>query len=490
MFLKKDTTLGPAQFISKKFYFSLLVFFLTANFGKILSVFAQNVPPPGAGPEVIELKAKEKAQTEPAPTGAIPAPETTKPEEKPQPETPFTIEKINIEGNTVIPQQELDLFFKKYEGREVTYSDLKQICHLIEETAYQRGYLSFCSIPPQKIEKKEVTLKLIVARMGGLHIEGARYSREKKLRSYWTIPVGTSLRYNQMQTALAQLNSNPDRSVRSILRPGQTPETTDVYLKVEDHFPVHVSASYDNESIKLFDKKRTGFNLRHNNLFGLDDIFIVGTMLGSNLGVLYTQYLIPITNFGTKLLVNASGAKVNPKKEFESLGIKGLSQTYGMSLLQNVLRNDRWSLDLSTGFTAKEKKTRTLNVVTVRDSLREFTLGGNLQALDEGGRWKFGQNICYGEAVHAQKALLSRQADFTFFKYDYSIERLQQFVYKTKGIFNINGQVSGDKLTPEEEIFLGGASTVRGFPESDYGADQAFNGNFEYWIPVFFIPER
>ena len=485
-FLRSQPGQGGESLLS--FYF--FVFFFIFIFWKTSSVFAQGTPPSGAGPEVIEMKAKEKAEKETAPTAPVPLPETIRPEERPQPEVPFYIEKINVEGNTIIPQAELDLFLKKFEGREVTYSELKQACHLIEEMAYRRGYLSYCNIPPQKIENKEVTLKLIVARMGALHIEGARYSREKKLKSYWTIPFGTPLRYNQMQAALAQLNSNPDRVVRSILRPGQAPETSDVYLKVEDHFPIHVSASYDNESIKLFDKKRAGFNLRHNNLLGLDDIFVVGATVGKDFSALYSQYLLPITNFGTKLLVNASGAKVDPKKEFASLGIKGTSQTYGVSFLQNVLRTDRFSFDLSTGLTAKEKKTRTLNVATVKDSLREFSLGGNIQTFDdESGRLKIGEDLCYGKAVHPKTELLSRQADFSFFKYNYSLERFQHLAYQTNGMFRINGQLSGDKLTPEEEVFLGGASTVRGFPESDYGADKALIANLEYWVPFFFIPE-
>ena len=50
-------------------------------------------------------------------------------------------------------------------------------------------------------------------------------------------------------------------------------------------------------------------------------------------------------------------------------------------------------------------------------------------------------------------------------------------------------QLSPDRLLPQEQIFLGGAESVRGYPESDYGADQGFILQTEYWIPTHFFPE-
>ena len=55
-------------------------------------------------------------------------------------------------------------------------------------------------------------------------------------------------------------------------------------------------------------------------------------------------------------------------------------------------------------------------------------------------------------------------------------------------ILSGQGQYTPDKLTNPKRLLLGGAYSVRGYPESDAGGDYGFNTTAELRTPCFIIP--
>lgn len=471
-----------------------LLFFLSTN------LLYADEPPASSSAEVIEKKTREEAKEELL--EKKPVEKVTVEEEKappPKKEVSFFVQKINIRGREFIPpnvQKELQDFkifkplLKQYTGRQVTLSEFDELNRKLEQELRARGYFALVHTPPQRIEKGEVQIEIILTRMGDLLVEGGRYFRQGKTRSYWGIPKGQVLRFEDIQKSIQAMNENPDRNVRPILRAGAERGTSDAILKVEDQFPVHGSFSLDNQGSRLTGKERKGLILRHNNLLSLDDVFLIGTSFGSEFGALFLQHLLPVTSFGTHLVTGFSHAQVVPKKEFEILGVNGISQTYSVSLRQNLIRSERFVGNAYVGFDFKEKRTRILSVITAWDRLRILSLGGDLQARDKWGVWGLGQDFYFSFSPHGDGfSLTSRQAESTFFKYGFSILRQNKMPLGTKVIAKFQGQVSPDKLPPQEEIIFGGASSVRGYPEGDYLGDQGTLTNLEYWIPFFVIPK-
>ena len=456
-------------------------------------------PPPGTSAEILERKVRKQAEDEirvkkpPEPVEV----EVEKPAEEKKAAASFLARKIQIHSKEALPtakykdlptDAELAPLLAPYEGREITFEDLAALNRKLEQFYRAKGYFAIVYTPPQRIEEGQVRLEMLLAKMGNLEIEGPRWSRKSKVSSYWKTPPGEILHYQEIQKSVQAMNENPDRTVKPILKAGAEPGTTDVHLKVEERFPVHAGYSFDNQGVKLTGRERTGLTIRHNNLLRLDDIFLIGTAFGENFGALYLQHMLPLTTFGTRLASHFSHSQVTPKKEFKPFGINGTAETYGLSLMQRLFRNDRVWLDSHLGFDFKEKRTRTLSVTTGWDRLRVLSLGANLQARDKTGSWGLGQDFSFGFSPHGNGfALTSRDAESHFFKAEFSAERRQKLPFG-EGILTFQGQLSPDKLTPQEEFFLGGVSTVRGYPESDFGADQAVRTSFEYFLPLFFIP--
>jgi len=403
----------------------------------------------------------------------------------------FFIKKISLQGDALVSASEFEPLLKKLEGREVRFSELQQLANVLEQLFRSKGYIAVVLIPPQKIANQEVYLKVVTSRMGDLSIEKNRYYASWRTKSYWKTKRGEVLSYDKIRDNVMDMNENPDRIVRPILKAGKGTGTTDVVLNEEDHFPIHAGASFDNQGVKLTGKDRPGFTLRNNNMLGLDDTFLIGTVFGKAFGALYLYHLIPITNFGTKFIWSYSHAQVNPKKEYSPYGINGLSDTYSLALQQRVIRTDKYSGNVTLGFDFKEKHTLTQSVTTVWDKERVISLKGDFQARDRWGGWGLGQGIAFGMPNRGDGwPLASSDGEHSFFKYSYSLTRVTKLPWRTKAIWDVQGQYTPDSLLPQEQLFLGGANSIRGYPESDYGADNGFQSRLDYMIPPYGMPDH
>ena len=466
-------------------------------------VFADDPPgfPRGSSVEVIEKKIREEAKkkvSEKSPEKTeVQLPQT--PKKKGNTATAF-VREIRIQSHPSVPQEKFDSLippesFKPltapYLGREVSFDELTDLTAKIEQELRAKGYLAVARVPPQDVSTGEVLLEVLLSRMGNLTVEGNRFFRKKKIKSYWRVPKGSILRYDKIQSSLISLNENPDRKVQPLLKAGQGPGTTDVILKTEDRLPLHAAYGFDNQGVRVTGKKRNTFSLRSNNLLGLDDIFLVGTTFGSDFGALFLQHVIPLNAYGTRFAWGFTHAQVTPQKEFENLGINGLAETYSLALHQKLITKESFILDAHLGFDFKEKTTVIQNATDTWDRLRVLSAGNDLQWAGKTGLWTARHNASFGFSPHGSGfALTSRQGEPHFFKYDFGIERHQKLPFGTEGLFRFEGQLTPDKLTPSEEYFFGGALTVRGYPESDYGADQGILTSLEHHTPLFFLPEE
>ncbi len=415
--------------------------------------------------------------------------------EEPAAETPdtgpaFYVAKVTLEGDVLLEAPEYTPLLEKFEGREVRFSEIQKLIHALEQLFRDRGFIAVVLLPPQKLEKEEVHLKVVTSRMGALSVANNRYFMKWRTRAYWKTRPGEVLLYDKIRSDVMDMNENPDRLVKPILKAGAEEGKTDVILNVEDHFPIHAGTSFDNQGVKLTGKDRPGFTLRSNNFLGLDDIFLIGTTFSKDFGALCLYHVIPVSNYGTKFVWSFSHAQVNPKKEFSSFKINSTSETYSLALQQRVIRTEKYSANIQLGFDFKEKHTLQRSLTTVRDKERVLSLSGNFQSRDRWGGWALGPGVYFGLPTFGDDwPLASGGGAESFSKYTYSLTRLTQLPWRTRAVWDVQGQLSPDHLLPQEQMFLGGANSIRGYPESDYGADQAIQSRLDYLLPPYGMPE-
>lgn len=474
---------------------SAVLFFSLCFIDRGMGLFAANEEriSVGASAAVQESKIREQAQEQlfqqkPAKPVTF---EEEKVSEAPGTGPSFFIKNIILEGDLTLEPEEYEPLLQKFEGRKVHFAELQKLINALEQLFRAKGYIAVVLLPPQKMENQEVHLKAVTSRMGNLSVEKNRYYAAWRTRAYWKIRKGQVLRYDKIRQSVMDMNENPDRTVKPILKAGAEKGTTDVVLGVEDRFPIHAGYSFDNQGVKLTGKDRQGFTLRNNNMLGLDDTFLIGTTFGKAFGAIYLYHVIPISNFGTKFIWSFSHAQVNPKKEFAIYGINGTSETYSLALQQRVIRTDKYSGNVTLGFDFKEKHTLTQSVTTAWDKERVISLKGDLQARDRWGGWSTSQGFYFGLPTFADDwSLASGGGVQSFFKYTGSLTRLTQLPWRTRAVWDFQAQLTPDQLLPQEQMFLGGARSIRGYPESDYGADNAIQSRLDYLLPPYGMPDH
>lgn len=479
-----------------------LVFLLLLSWGLgVPLLFAQNEPPEpprSSDASVIDQRTFEGATAELIEEEEK-KPQIEKPPEVEKPsaalEAKFFVREILLRGNQAIETEKLRSFITPFEGRDLTLTEANQLAGQIEREYRRRGYITTLAyLPPQRIENQTLLVEVLEGRLGALHIEGNRWFSKETIRRQWGLKKGRVLRYRDLERAVRRLNESPDREIRVILRPGEETGFTDVYLKVKDEFPLHGNFQFDNQGTRPSGRRRFGFTFRHNDWLIPDSTLLTGTTFGQSFASVFAHYLIPVNSFGTKLIAGFSHSQVRPQREFKGSDVHGISATYSVTLRQTLLDSERWSSHASFGFDIKDGRTRDTSGVRRRDRPRILRTDFELTERDTRGIINVSNQFSFGikglGALGENNPLAGRAgAEPNFFTYSGKLSRSLVLPFKTQAVFKFETQLSPHKLIPQEEFYLGGADTVRGYPEGDYLADQGISFSFEYLVPFFFVPK-
>lgn len=441
------------------------------------------------GERAINRKKIEEELTRPSEKKpSIEIPETKAPEETKL----IPVKKIALEGCKSFSADTFSPLISKYENRQLSFSQLKNLAQEIEGEYLKRGIIAAVIIPGQELKDGLIIFKIVEAKMGAVEIQDHKYYKNERIRKYWMIPPGDVIRYSNVSQSLQLMNKNPDRNTKARMRAGAAPETTDVYLQTESAFPVHGLALFDNDGSTSSGKSRQSYGLRDNNLLGLDDIFLYGYNFGRDYNGFYAYHNIPINYRGTYLLYGYSESKSEPTKEFAALGLKSKAESATVSLHQDLFTKGDYLGEVFVEMTAKDKTISEDTGVLNRDRLRIFGLGGNFFYRELGSTLslspKFSQGIDAFGASPDDNPLASREAPSVFSKLELDLRYKKMLPLNLQASVRFRGQVASEKLTPQEEYSLGGMDSNRGYPASDFLADNAVNNNLELLFPAVFIP--
>lgn len=428
------------------------------------------------------------------------APKIKEPVPSEAPEGPvIEVKSITLEGIKTFPVEDFKAIAGKYENKEETMSELKVLANEIEREYLRRGVIATCFLPPQDIKDGAVTLRVVEAKMSELEIKKMRYFNEDRIQYYWKIKPGEVLRYDKISRSIQFINKNPDRMTRAALHAGDKPETTDVTIETATNFPIHITATLDHEGSPSTGKLRKGLGVVDNNLLGLDDTLIIGYTGGTAFGGGYGYHRVPITNFGTTVMYGYSQTRAFPQKDYAPLELVSESENYSAFVYQDLFQKDEYKGEFSAGLEKSNKRafqgssntaTPSPGVLNI-DRLTVASVSATLINRSTGNYTSIKPAFSQGLnmlGARRKNEFSSRQAENTFSKFVYTASFKQALVKNYQASLKFNGQIASEKLTPQQEMYLGGIDSVRGYPSGDYLADTGFYTNMELLIPAPFLP--
>ena len=483
---------------SKKRILFVLVFLISVSFAA--SSFSQSPPSSqtagGISRQQMELEKKKKLQeriTKPRVKPKEAAPEEIIPKEA---GPKILIEKIKVEGATLISEEDIKKITSQFEGKELSLSDMQKAADLITDEYRKKGYITCRAyIPPQTIKDAVLIIRIIEGKLGKLRIEGNRYFKTSLLKKKICLKPGEPFDYSKLQKSLTYINEHPDRTAKAVLIPGKEPGTTDIVLQVQDNFPFHIGFEYDNFGSRYIEKDRYALTLEHNNLLGFDDkLYLKYQRAQDGLYELrnlrYSVPLSPDLEVGFYYL----WSKSKLGKEYKDLDIRGKSQLGGLFLTRSLIKEDNIDLELNLGFDYKHIRNYTSEVLTSRDELRIFKTGFDLDTLDKWGRTILTAELDLGipeifGGVQAKDPMATREgAGGKFLKFAGNLYRLQPMPFSSSILWKNQFQFSNYTLPSCEQFQIGGIANVRGYPSAEYSGDKGYAASIEWSFPLYFLP--
>lgn len=409
----------------------------------------------------------------------------------------FFVEKFHVTGNEAVSLEEIQPLLTPFEGKQLKLAEVKQVAESITQLYRSKGFVTCRAyIPPQKLDTRVIEIRVLEGKLGKVKVQGNRFFGSDLISRFMKKSEGKVMDLRTLKQQITKMNLHPDREVKAIIIPGKNIGTSDLVLDVKDELPFHIGGEFNNFGTKLTGEERYSFTARHTNLTGRDDILAMRSQWGEEVWAIGSQYLIPVGPYDTQIGANFNYTDVGIGGDFSVLDIAGEAYSYGFNVLQPVLDTDNYDLTFTTGFEFKTIDNSVLSEQSSKDELRIAHAGMNIDLIDPWGRTFIVNDLAWGTpwfgASDKFDPTLSRAgAGANFFKYNISANRIHPLSWweSTYLMFKAAAQISPDRLVAAEQFDLGGAYSVRGYPQSDYLGENGVAGTAEIRIPFFFIPK-
>ena len=425
------------------------------------------------------------------------------------PEATVRVDKFVLNGANLFTPDDFDPLLSKYRGKELTVTQLKDIAY--ELTAFYRsmGYVSSQAyLSTQEISDNTVEFGIIEGRIGEVIIEGGKHFKAGLIARQISLEDGQILDYDALNKDIRRINRHPDRTVQAVLKPGEEKGTSDVVVKIkEEKRPWHFLADYSNRGTKYTTRNRFGAGFVHNNFLGNEDILTLKGRVGerTNVNSYSGDYNTPLSMLGLlKTRIGGYFARSNSVIGgiFQVLNPMGSATAWGLYVTHTWLDTD-WvepfpltlGSIISIGFDSISARNEMLNKETSRDEIRAFKAGLSFDEKDEWGRTYFSESFHFGldgfaGSMKRYDPGSSRlDASSRFFKNTGTFTRITRLPFSSYLVNSAKYQVTTEPLLQTEQFVIGGADTVRGYPENEYFGDVGFCSTMELRTPAFIFPD-
>ncbi len=441
----------------------------------------------GAIPKLKERQAPPSLQIE------IPKEEKA----KSYPSKKIFVRAFKITGNKLISTHDLRKLVSSYEGRYLTISQIRMVADIITREYWKRGYITTRAyVPPQKVRGGVVEIRVVEGKLGNIKIEGNKHYRTGFIYRFMKPLLKKEyINSKDLERQLLILNEFPDLHVKAVLVPGEKPGTSDIVLKVKDRFPIHADLFYNNYGTRSVGRRRAGATIYLSNLFKLGGtLSATGVMLASgdtdDLDFWRVSYSLPIGSSGMKVGAVYTYVDYDADEHLEILDIEGKAETLSVFVNRPIIKTRLANLYAELAFDLKDTKDEILDYVSSKDHIRalRFSLYGDRFCPGRHAYFRFdisqglGENFGGMEKDSTRSSRYDGDNDFTKLNLDLGvIQKLGSFYLILKG----EGQWASDTLVTGEEFSLGGPTSVRAYPQSEYLGDDGYLVSAELRTPAF-----
>lgn len=386
------------------------------------------------------------------------------------------------------------------ENAVITDRLLVGIVQVVETYARQVSYpIAAAVIPPQNIADGVVRVAVYLGKIRNISFQGGQWFSEKLLREKLRMDQGRLVNLSEMDQAISWTNNNPFRRINVQVNPVPGTAEADLVVAVQDQAPVRLAATADNSGNPIVGRNRYTAALTYGNLWGRDHIVSYQHITSNRHDIFRGHGLDYRAPLPWRHTLQFSGSYLRITPSFYD----GLFEQVAENLTGDLrylwpLQTGQSPLDASFAINFKESNNNLAfgGTQVLSTKVDTFLLTSSLSKVIRRakGIWVFsgGVSLSPGEVNdrnslerfrEARLLAKARYATGTF-----SVQRLQALGGGWELSLRGLAQLSSTNLLSNEQLNLGGASTVRGFAENVISGDQGFTMTAETLSPTLRFP--
>lgn len=414
-----------------------------------------------------ELQQRQLEREERRPPGTIELKPDARPAPAPDDGICFDIDRVELEGATLIDAETRDPVLATYTGRCLGRAEINALLAALTEAYVARGYVTTrVYIPPQNLSSRTLKLLVIEGRIERLYMnQDADADRRRAWAAFPTGP-GEPPRLQDLEQGLEQLNRVPSARATVQLQPGTAPGGTVVAIedRPEDRFRGYVG--YDNYGQNRTGERRFNLGIEADNLLSLNDTWAIVYAGSTDTNAVAGNGSIGFGNwtFGVSASYSEFLEHLTPDVE-----LFGRSTVAGLLVERLLARTSAAKTSVAFLLDRKWSRRYVNDVELIPQDLTVARLGPR-------GQIRFAEGLLFADgALSVGLTALGATRDPDPMPPDAPVA---QFTKLEGGVTwlgriqsaslraSLRGQYAFDPLYASEQVVLGGANSVRGFAEA------------------------
>jgi hemolysin activation/secretion protein len=408
----------------------------------------------------------------------------------------FEIDEFRVEGNTTLPNVDIERAVEKFLGPDRTSQDIEKARDALEKLYADKGFPTVSAeIPLQRMSEGVVILKVTERTVGRLRVTGSRYFAQGDIRAGApSVAEGRVPNVTRLQNDIVSLNQRPDRTITPTLKAGLAPDTVDVDLQVADTLPLHASVELNNRYSESTKPLRALASLSYDNLWQRGDSATISYQVApqrtTDVNVVSGSYLFHIPGTDLSLL----GSYVHSDSDVTTVGdtnVIGKGDIAGFRLLVPLGTSEGFTHNLSIGPDYKKiGENVSLGGSVSSAPVTYYPLTATYQAT-----WydpDQTQTNLITSVTSTFRGFGSSPAQFDLRRFDATpnftylradLTRAQTLPLGMQLYGHVTTQLAPEPLVSSEQFSIGGLDTVRGYLESEALGDWGVAAQLELRSP-------
>lgn len=419
----------------------------------------------------------------------------------------IVVDKFVFVGNTAFSQAELNQAIASFRNKPISFAQLVRAADVITQLYVERGYITTGAyLPEQNLSSGAVQIQVVEGSLSEIEVNiNQGRLKDQYIRDRLKNKISTPLNINKLQSALQLLQLNPlVESLNAELSPDIQPGTNSLKVSVigADTFTLQTRFNNSrNSSIGTFER---GVQLTEANLFGIGDEIDLSFLNTDGSNQYEIGYTLPLNSHdGTFNLLFRSTNNEIVEADFESIDIDIESRNYNLTWRQPIMQRATATInqEFALNFTAsiRESNTSIYDIptgispgVNSEGELRTSTISFGQEWLQRNRSQVIAARSQFNFGLDVFNATISNsEPDSQFFAWRGQASYLR-LLDMPKGnpaigstvLLRSELQLAADPLIPTEQFSLGGAATVRGYPQDTLLTDNGFSAAVEFRLPI------